>query len=310
MRKIRIFNRVTLHVHSGGRLGNQLYFAAAAENIRHELCKRGKNLVIVWHSNGDYHKDIQKITGFEIDHIRRFKFIGSLIHGQKILSERNLLVRGVYSIWIRSKKFGHYFVSDSELLDLKELPMKKSYFLDGYSQFTKTAEVAVNIWRDNIENFSSYILNEVSIPAGVIGVSMRFGDFLNPDVGREQGNLHFSYFSESLQTISGSENFSAPIWLFSDDPNAGLNELKSHGYTNVFNIHTLGFDIPGELVLMSNMKNLIICNSTISWWGGYLARAKSKVISPMPLTRNNVSESAASIGWVRLNANWKPIKAT
>lgn len=302
--ELRKISSAKIHVHPGGRLGNQLYFAAAAENLRHHLSERGSHVELVWHSNEDYYKDIQKITGFKIDQIRRYKFIRLLIFEKKNLSERNLFVRGIYSIWIRSKKFGRHVVSDSELTDLKEIPIKKSYFLDRYSQFAKTAEVAVDIWRDNIENYRSDILKEVSIPKGVIGISMRFGDFLNPDVAREQGNLDFSYFSESLLKISGSENLSSPIWLFSDDPNAGLTELKSHGYTNVFDIRTLGFDVPGELVLLSSMKNLILCNSTFSWWGGYFQCENANIIAPKPLTRNCLSEPARATHWKGIDAHF------
>jgi len=178
-------------VYPGGRLGNQLYFAAAAEVLRAVLVSRNMSIKIVWHSNSDYLQDIHKITGFRADEIRRHKFIGKLISGEKPLSHRGVLPRSLYSLWLRKNRFKKFEIPDRRYEDILQVPRASGYNIIHFHQERTIAEQAAHKWEDHVRSYSENLIERTGliIKGDEIAVSMRFGDFLHPRVAEQQGNL-------------------------------------------------------------------------------------------------------------------------
>jgi hypothetical protein len=83
-----------------------------------------------------------------------------------------------------------------------------------------------------------------------------------------------------LQSLGHFPDGSLKVLIFSDDKKwcqANLEKIlkdKSFEYVNEVDYH--------ELFLMSLCDNLIIANSSFSWWGAYLSQKVNKVICPTP----------------------------
>jgi len=295
--KLSKIKRATIHVHPGGRLGNQLYFAAAAEDLRQELICRGIKVNLIWHSNTDYFKDIQTITSFKIDKLKRHKLIGRLIMEKPLLSQRNFIVRMIYSVWIRSERFRKYEIKDISMTELSKTESKNAYFIWAYHQVSEIALSAVAKWEREIELKRLKLIWGVEIPKNAIALSMRFGDFLDPENAHEQGNLKASYFQEALKRVNEDPSQNSEVWLFTDDPKSGLEELQKLNIKKIVDVRTLGLTTAQELILLSSFQKLILCNSTFSGWGGYLASKESEIVAPFPLTKNLQSERARASFW-------------
>jgi len=85
----------------------------------------------------------------------------------------------------------------------------------------------------------------------------------------------------------------------------GLDLLHSMEIDNVRNIRELGLDFADELIVMASLRNLVVCNSTFSWWGGYFSSVLGgKVTAPRPITKNFGSENAGSAHWNYIDHNW------
>ena len=97
---------------------------------------------------------------------------------------------------------------------------------------------------------------------------------------RHMGLCSEEYYIGSLQYLMETTNFSY-VFLFSDEPNYSLYFLNKYFNGKIKLIKT-GDDFH-DLYIMSQCNNIIISNSTYSWWGAYFnENNKNIIINPDP----------------------------
>lgn len=110
-------------------------------------------------------------------------------------------------------------------------------------------------------------------------VHVRLGDYAQED---EIGILNYSYYESALWEIWNEEKF-GKIWLFSDEPEQGLNRIPSSLREKVRIIDSKGFSSAETLEVMSFGHGFIIANSSFGWWGATLRRRPEAIVcAPNP----------------------------
>lgn len=128
-----------------------------------------------------------------------------------------------------------------------------------------------------------------------IALHVRRGDY---STFRETiGLLSSDYFRRAIQTLGGDRS----VVIFSDDKDVEkeFSEFGKFLYSpELSQIHSVN-----SLLLMQQFKNIVISNSTFSWWAGVLGRGDKNVVSPDKWFR------ALDDPLDLLPMNWKTIKS-
>ena len=136
-----------------------------------------------------------------------------------------------------------------------------------------------------------------------LSIHLRLGDYLERK-NKRFGVVSQEYIFNSIRYLSMTKKFDDTV-LFSNDIESAMR-LLSH--TNIQNLTV----IPSEtstlesLFLMSNSPNLVISNSTFSWWAAFLPAESDKiVIAPSPwFKRYEENRDLIPLKWVRIDAGW------
>ena len=147
-------------------------------------------------------------------------------------------------------KLSGFYQSWKYFEDIKDLLINK--------YFTPSLKVQESIKRFNLEK-------------NTLGISIRRGDYLM--LQNNHCVLSVDYYQSAIDKyfMHGIES----IYVFSDDIDWCKEVFGS-------NVHYVTEDVGTQLFLMSKMKNLILSNSTFSWWGAYLNQEKGIIIAPDP----------------------------
>ena len=142
----------------------------------------------------------------------------------------------------------------------------------------------------------------------IISIHIRRGDYVN--LSHSIGLLSENYYSDALRI--SLENFSGnKVWIFSDDIEIAKKLFKK---INVFDLLATYIETPINespvisLGLMSQSKNLIIANSTFSWWAARLFEdsINKTVFVPNKWFRNMPDpKDLNNRKWVKVDSNWK-----
>ena len=141
------------------------------------------------------------------------------------------------------------------------------------------------------------IYPQVFYPNSVI-IHIRRGDYL------KFSNIHptidISYIEKCLNNLKDYNN----IFVVSDDKEWCVKNLNFNNITIVKDLEDYE-----ELWLISLFKNLIMSNSTFSWWGAYLNRYDdSKIYFPSlwfgPQGEKNI-ENIYEKEWIKINVNFE-----
>ncbi|MBT8517331.1 alpha-1,2-fucosyltransferase [Polynucleobacter paneuropaeus] len=269
-----------IFVQLSGGLGNQLFQYAAAKALAvknktelmldiSELKKPKKSVTYREFELSNFHCDatISKPPG--ITGLPRFKHYGHLLNwcGKwKFLIEKksayrpDFLDQGDQNFLIGFWQSYKYFESISDIL---------------FSDFSP---------KNPLSDLSQKILFQIQASQAV-GVHIRRGDYVSLDSAKNHhGSLSMKYYEESIAIIK-NECPNAFFYFFSDDP----QWCKTHfNYLNDdYSVisHNGGGDAWQDLILMSWCPQLIIANSSFSWWAAWLGDRRfqglpRKVIAP------------------------------
>jgi hypothetical protein len=156
------------------------------------------------------------------------------------------------------------------------IPDETDLLIEGYLQSSKHFESHTkqiqNLFffseqtKIKIENFLKKFTKKT------IGIHIRLGDYLKPDCL----NIHFlcqpNYFETALKLFD-LNNYE--IIICTDTPSS----IKQ--FINLKNIHIMENNNEIEdLYLLSQCDNIIMSNSTFSWWGSFLGKTKEKTCAP------------------------------
>jgi hypothetical protein len=133
--------------------------------------------------------------------------------------------------------------------------------------------------RDKLINkyfkFSDEVIEKASkykIPENALAFSVRRGDYLQ--LQQNHCVLSINYYRCSVLNFLDIENIDQ-YFVFSDD----INWCKTAFGDDCTYIEGGPFV---QLYLMTQMKNIVLSNSTFAWWGAYLNNKCGKIIIPDP----------------------------
>jgi hypothetical protein len=114
-------------------------------------------------------------------------------------------------------------------------------------------------------------LNEYTVSPNALGISVRRGDYLM--LQNNHCVLTADYYQEAINKYfqSGVDS----IYVFSDDPTWCRQVFGP-------DVHYVQDTVGTQLFLMTEMKHLILSNSTFAWWGAYLNQNQGTIVAPTP----------------------------
>ena len=112
--------------------------------------------------------------------------------------------------------------------------------------------------------------------ASISGIHVRLGDYLRID---ELNVLTASYYRNAITLIEEQKN-EHRYFIFTNDQKVAAGYLPESIQNSVHYVDD-SLSSAETLELMRHCKNLVIANSTFSWWGGFVTNIEnSSVISP------------------------------
>jgi len=261
---------MTVRVILRGGLGNQLfqYFAALkfVESTDNKI-----ELNLSWFNNK---KNSTSPRSYDL---------GEIINTSEIAEDKsNLLRLGLFD------KFSAYaskiglVISELNFDQLKnEKKTKRILYLNGYFQELRFLGSYIH----NLENFIEIKDCEPEIKDKMIEISeryqvalhLRLGDYVDLDLFHV---ISKNYIRECLNKINNQKKY-LEVLVFTDSPDKAENYLPEIEKIEFIIFPKNRFTDPQTLILMSKFKNLILSNSTFSWWAGALASsAGNNVYAP------------------------------
>jgi hypothetical protein len=157
-------------------------------------------------------------------------------------------------------------------------PPNENIMIKGYFQSPKYFPTFI----DTFKNFLSFptgveknIINKYGniFTSDHVVIHARRGDYLKlADIHRP---LTEEYYSAAISTIKANKYI-----LISDDPEFWNSDEMSFKNSETTERITFNEDEITTLYLMSKSHNLIIANSSFSWWGAFLAGPNAQVVAP------------------------------
>jgi hypothetical protein len=205
-------------------------------------------------------------------------------------------VASVYSNTIFSKinKISHNefdSIYDEPKFSFTPIPFKDKTILRGYFQSSKYfddyKDFIINLFefpKNVVDEVSNFILEKELSNENLTCLHIRRGDYLKFSFYHEVCNLN--YYLKACQEFDNTK-----FIIVTDDK----NWVKNNFDTKDFIVSELSSEI-SDLYLMTISDNLILSNSTFSWWGSYLNKKKTKkVISPFKWFNQNGPDDTQDI---------------
>ena len=134
-----------------------------------------------------------------------------------------------------------------------------------------------------------------------IGIHVRRGDYVNNKW--LAGICDYDYYKKACEYVleDGKQHV---FFVFSDDISWCRDNLNSlmDGHNVVYVDYNKGLDSCWDMFLMTYCKDLIIANSTFSWWGAFLNKSARYIIAPSPwINRKGNSSDIYCSNWIILS---------
>ncbi|WP_299093717.1 alpha-1,2-fucosyltransferase [uncultured Metabacillus sp.] len=155
----------------------------------------------------------------------------------------------------------------------------KNLYLNGYWQnylyFDKYRDDIVEKFTP-VVNFNEHgksLLNEIE-KGNSVAVHIRRGDYVNFKGGK---CLDMSYYMKAINYLTNTRKSNLTFFIFTDDVKYCKDVFANLGNVKFVAEEAKLNDLE-EFSLMTKCKDLIIGNSSFSWWAAYLASHKDKVV--------------------------------
>jgi len=238
-----------------GRLGNNMFQTATTIEVAERV---GSDFVLPTKSHAGHRGDINSdMSGFDYD----FKF-------------QDILLPNTFN----QATFDYIPVDVKDDLELHG-------FYQSYKYFDNIRDKLINKYfkfkNEIVDQTSKYKITENSL-----GISVRRGDYI--PLQHNHCVLSMKYYADAFSEILDVNQ----IFIFSDDiPWCKNNICTENEFDEIVYVEGNPFV---QLYMMTQMKNLILSNSTFAWWGGYLNDKKGKIIIPDPWFGPNYKDKDVS----------------
>jgi hypothetical protein len=187
------------------------------------------------------------------------------------------------------------------------MALRGSVYLYGFWQSWKYFDQVADVLRARIAGACNAGRRPPAVADGeMVAVHVRRGDYLVPDVHEAFGLCDPAYYRRAMALLR--ERLARPQFLvFSDDPQWCARTFTDPDVAIVSNGHG---DVHADLAGMARCRHHIIANSSLSWWGAWLARREgSIVVAPISwYTQSPQAHDLIPPHWIRLDrrtgADW------
>ena len=264
-----------------GGLGNQLFCFAAAKRLA--VMNEAELVIdsISGFSNDFQHRREFALHKFNIkDRVanssERFEPLGKF--RRRIFRLINYTIPFRFRRYIRQNSLDF----DFRLLDLK---FRSSLYLDGMWQSEEYFKDISSILLKNLkisapkDHLNQVIFNKIIRSSNPVCVHVRW--FESPEKNTSTLNLSKDYYLSAIRKIESLID-NPTYYIFSDNLVA-TERLFSNCFKSspIYVGHNKSTDMAyADLWLMTMCKHFILSNSTLNWWGAWLARKKEIVMYP------------------------------
>lgn len=153
--------------------------------------------------------------------------------------------------------------------------------------FFQNAELAELMWTDlrylmeNSKSFSPIFSAPVH---DRIAIHLRFGDYKENSVTKtKHGLTEISYYLEAVRILKEKDKDLKNLLIVTDNY-SDAQVFVGNSFSDFNVAFQTGLDPVSDLLEIASSKNIVISNSTFSWWGAFLASKlrKTGVIYPRP----------------------------
>lgn len=273
-----------------GGLGNQLFIFAAGLSKARELEAK---LYVFWEPPAGElaRRDCQVDQIFDGTPGVEFH-VDSALPRVKVKRRMHLLWNTVYEQSVSHEQVGWWS------------SVRKGSFLVGYFQTIhyllgiedeiagRLLSARTSICNDRLPNLEE---NDVVM-------HVRRGDYARPEVRHVHGLLDDNYFVDCSDQLT-AEGVKGERFVLTDEPRSVASLAEKHGWKIVSGNQTSAID---EMLWMADSFNLILSNSSFSWWGAWLAERKgnTKVLAPKNW-KHNQPDAASKV----IPSSWRALGA-
>jgi len=259
-----------------GRLGNQLFQWAFAHRLAMHYGLRVKLFTDSSHGNTFRGDDVYSYMK-NCNHTE--------ISGQRDLT--GLLIKNLDRTFSVSKSLTLTIEKKLEIFrtrnsySIPELPIKPPRLITGFFINSKNVEIVEEVLFHELEKR----IEQVGIPQGLPEryqfMHIRRGDYVtSASTYGLLGEEHYKNYRD----------FNLPLVVGTDDVGSSSHVIKDLMADFVFS--PSNSSAWQTLRMMSMAESLVLANSTLSWWGGFLASNKgNSVLSPNPFYKNDLQNN-------------------
>lgn len=301
MKSAKIFKKQTvtkIHLFPSGRFGNQMFLVASTYRLMELLESKQKKFRIFYHITNYADFNLSLALPLEINKYIVHRLYLVFFSNKSI--NNKFFKRLTYKIW---KFFVMKKYKNTKKLKCNfDLSLKNYAIQDGQQDYFTVNKVLTGISQALSQKYDIKCI-EKSISNLDVGLHFRFTDFLSIDSKASFGYLPDSYYLNAISLLKPHKE--ACIYIFTDDRDAALIRAKKLDLLNIRFAADFGSNHVEELIFFSRFNNLVISNSTYSWWAGYLAKPGSKVVAPWPLLPQQYDNAARSPLWLKVDAAYE-----
>lgn len=288
-----------------GGLGNQLFQYATARAL---AAKHDAELVLDlrWFEEVKQSKEITS-RNFAL---YPFKLNVNILDNTAPTDISNSFVNRIRRLVLRHRQKDKHVSTYNErsyTFDETVLNLKSPVRLNGYWQSYKYFSAYESIIKEELNSIkalspaSQELLSQIQ-SSDAICLHVRRGDYVtNAKTAAFHGSCGLSYYQDGLEIVL--KGLSRPkCFVFTDDPSWAKENMRLGLPTTVVDINGPD-EAHQDLWLMAACKHFIIANSTLSWWGAWLADYPSKiVVSPAQWFKTFEQDMSDLIpnDWIRL----------
>ena len=292
-----------------GGLGNQMFQYAFALALQHRHPEE-KVYIDTQHYHTIFFKKFKGINlhnGYEID---------------KVFPKAKLPIAGFWQLAKISYWIPNYVLSR---IGRKLLPLRKTEYMPPYSMnytfnkealerkgdcyyegywqsahhFTEIKTELQEVYNQSEPNeYNAGLIKEIERTESV-GIHVRRGDYLNEPEFR--GICGVEYYQKAIKDVL-SDGKKHTFFIFSNDMQwcrENLDPLMA-GHDLLFVTGNTGKQSCWDMFLMTHCKDLIIANSSFSWWGAFLNKSIKRVYAPDPWLNRDCEIDIYEDNWIKV----------
>lgn len=192
----------------------------------------------------------------------------------------------------------------SQVYDPNVFQLQGDRYYEGYwqavSYYQSIRHELLRIFKHGVPNDYNQTLIQNMERENSVGIHIRRGDYLQAPAF--SGICDTKYYEKSIELIL-RDHKDHHFYIFSNDMPWCRQHitplLRENEITYV--TQNTGSDSCWDMFLMTHCKDLIIANSSFSWWGAFLNTQGGRIIAPYPWMNKNAEMDVYAPEWIKMN---------